>query len=128
MPHLRIEAGRGCRDLFELQGLCDHMRAAMAQMPLFPTAGIRVRGYLADADAVADGSQMFAFVHMELMIGDGRSAADKDAAVTRLYEAARTYLQGPVGDAPFALTLALRELGPHSCKDWNSIRDAIGGD
>ena len=125
MPHLRLEYPSELSSFVDLAAFCDHMRAAMLDVGIFPRAGIRVRGHASDCVSVADGGNHL-FLHMELIIGMGRTEADKDNAIAKLYAAAEASLKPQIGDKTFALSLELREITKFNEKRWNTIRSAIG--
>ena len=126
MPHLRFDHSPGLGPLADLHGFAEHMRTAMVATGLFPLGGIRVRGHEAGVQAVADGSDRWHWLDMELRIGQGRSEADRRRAVEALYAAARAWLEPRLGERPFALSLELREIDPRfSAKAWNSIHATL---
>ncbi|MEO7337999.1 MAG: 5-carboxymethyl-2-hydroxymuconate isomerase, partial [Caldimonas sp.] len=62
----------------DIPGLCkDLSRCLMAQRfegkQVYPTGGIRVRAFAADAHCIADGSLDAAYLHAALTVGAGRS-------------------------------------------------------
>lgn len=124
MPHIRIEYPRALAQIVEMDAFCEHMRDAMAGIPAFPLAGIRIRAHAADATATADG-RPFLFAHLEVIIGRGRDAATKAGIVETLYAAAEAFLKRPVGARPFALSLEIRETTEFSEKRWNTYRAAL---
>lgn len=124
MPHIRIEYPRALAQVVEMDAFCEHMRKAMADIPAFPVAGIRIRAHAADATATADG-RAFLFAHLEVIIGRGRDAATKAGIVETLYAAAEAFLKPMVGARPFALSLEIRETTEFSEKRWNTYRAAL---
>lgn len=127
MPHLRMDYSPGLEALVDVDALCRAMRAAMVARPEFPMAGVRVRAHRAMVAAVGDGGADRHFLHMELMIGGGRSDAAKAATLEALYAAAEACLRPTLDGLPFALSLELRELSAHRINRWNGVRDALGG-
>lgn len=128
MPHLRLEYPAALASVVDMQAFAEAMRAAMVATPVFPAAGVRVRGAAADVAAVADGATDRLFLHMEVMMGRGRDEATREEVARNLYEAAEAHLRPRLADRPFALSLEVRELSAASERRWNTIRDAIGGD
>lgn len=126
MPHLRLEYPAAMAKAVDMQAFAQHMRAAMAAMPVFPVGGIRVRGVAADVAAVADGGDHL-FLHMEAMMGAGRDEATRREVARVLYAAAEAHLAPLLDGRPFALSLEVRELDPIGEKRWNTIHEAVGG-
>lgn len=124
MPHIRIEYPPALAQIVDLDAFCEHMRKAMADIPAFPVAGIRIRAYAADATATADG-RAFLFAHLEVIIGRGRDDATRAGIVETLYAAAEGFLKPLIGDRPFALSLEIRETTAFSEKRWNTYREAL---
>lgn len=55
------------------------MNEALAATGIFPIGGIRSRAHWLDTWQMADGKQDYAFVHMTLKIGSGRSLESREA-------------------------------------------------
>ena len=125
MPHLRFEYPSNLSEIADLPAFAETLREAMIACGIFPRSGIRVRGLPCSPVAVADGGEHL-FIHMELMIGTGRSDAEKEEAVAQIYGAAEDFLRPVIGQRTFALSLELRELSRFNKKSWNAIRSQIG--
>jgi 5-carboxymethyl-2-hydroxymuconate isomerase len=126
MPHLHFEHSAKLGELVDLAAFAQHMRAAIIETGHFPEGGVRVRGFAASSEAVADGDSDRLFLDIEFRIGQGRSEEDRRTVLETLYSAARNWLEPRLGERPFALSMELREIDAgFSIKSWNSIRTAL---
>ncbi|AXX98579.1 5-carboxymethyl-2-hydroxymuconate Delta-isomerase [Profundibacter amoris] len=126
MPHLRFEYSRGLEDLADLDRLAETLRDALVSSGQCPLGGIRVRGFRADHQAIADGAKSYHFLDMVLRLGEGRDAATRAGIADTLYAAAETALRPQVGDVPFILSLEVVEIDSRfSRKSWSTIHAAI---
>lgn len=73
MPHFIAECTDNIREQADLPGLFAKVNEALAATGIFPIGGIRSRAHWLDTWQMADGRQDYAFVHMTLKIGAGRS-------------------------------------------------------
>ncbi len=125
MPHLHFEYSAGLETLADLDGLARILRDALVASGQAPLGGVRVRGFRADHQVVADGGA-YHFLDMELRLGQGRDAATRGAMADTLYAAAEGALRPALGDIPFILSLEVREIDSrYSRKSWSTIHAAI---
>lgn len=73
MPHFIAECTENIREQADLPGLFSKVNEALAASGIFPIGGIRSRAHWLDTWQMADGKHDYAFVHMTLKIGAGRS-------------------------------------------------------
>ena len=126
MPHLRFEYSQGMENLADLDSLAKTLRDALVESGQCPLGGIRVRGFQAEHQAIADGAETYHFLDMVLRLGEGRDAATREAIADTLYAAAQTALRPQVGDVPFILSLEVAEIDSRfSRKSWSTIHAAI---
>lgn len=126
MPHLRFEYSQGLDDLADLDELSKVLRDALVKTGQCPLGGIRVRGFAADHQAIADGVETYHFLDMVLRLGAGRSADIRADISDQIYSAAESALRSQVGDMPFILSLEVVEIDSHtSRKGWSTIHAAI---
>ena len=97
MPHLTILYTPNLESEVDMSGLCRELADTMltiqdeAGKPVYPIGGTRVMAWPAKHFAVADGSREFAFVYLNVRMGQGRSpatvqrAGDMLTAVTHAY-------------------------------------------
>jgi len=120
MPHLRFEYSAGLETLADLDRLADVLRDALMATGAVAVGGIRVRGFRADHQVIADGGP-YHFLDMQ-----GRNEATRAAIADALYAAAEAALRPSIGDLPFILSLELREIDSRfSRKSWSTIHAAI---
>jgi 5-carboxymethyl-2-hydroxymuconate isomerase len=125
MPHLSFEYSRGLGALAEMAGFAAACRDALASTGACPLGGIRVRGFEADVQAVADGGP-YHFCDMVLRLGQGRDAATRGRVADALYAAAEAFLRPALGDIPFILSLEVQEIeSAFSRKSWSTIHAAL---
>ena len=126
MPHLRFEYSRGLEQIADLDRLANVLRDALAGSDAVPLGGIRVRGFRADHQAIADGAGQYHFLDMELRLGAGRDEATRAALADALYRAAEGELRPSLGAIPFILSFELREIDSRfSRKGWSTIHAAL---
>ena len=117
MPHLVILYTANLEPHTDMTVLCralaDTMRAVKdaAGKSVFPTGGVRVLAYPAAHHAVADGSGDHGFVHLNLRMGRGRSAALQQQAGELLAAAASAHFAPLLALRPVGITLQIDE-GP----------------
>ncbi len=79
MPHFIAECTDNIREQADLPGLFAKVNEALAATGIFPIGGIRSRAHWLDTWQMADGKHDYAFVHMTLKIGAGRSLESREA-------------------------------------------------
>lgn len=126
MPHLSFEYSRGLGDLTDLEAFAAVCRDALVATGACPLGGIRVRGFEAGVQAVADGGD-YHFCDVVLRLGQGRDAATRARIADALYAAAEAALRPGLGDRPFILSLEVQEIqSEFSRKSWSTIHTALG--
>lgn len=81
MPHFIAECTDNIREQANLPELFSKVNSALAGTGIFPLGGIRSRAIWLDTWQMADGKHDYAFVHMTLKIGSGRSLEDRQKQV-----------------------------------------------
>ena len=103
MPHFIAECTDNIREQADLPGLFAKVNEALAATGIFPIGGIRSRAHWLDTWQMADGRQDYAFVHMTLKIGAGRSLESRQE-IARWRCAYRAYngheFVGRISEAP----------------------------
>lgn len=128
MPHLGFEYSRGLEDVADLAAFAWACRDALLATGECPLGGIRVRGFRADFQAIADGHDDYHFLDMVLRLGAGRDAETRVRIADQLYATAEAELRPALAGRPFILSLEVMEIPPEfSRKGWSSIHAEIAG-
>lgn len=109
MPHLRLEYSAPLALETDMAALCEALRVALIETGIFPTAGIRVRAFAANAWAMTDGNRDDRFLAMLLTVGEGRSEAALHEAGAHVFAAAKAGLGPLVARGHLALSLDIAE-------------------
>ena len=112
MPHFIAECTDNIRDQADLPGLFAKVNEALAATGIFPLGGIRSRAHWLDTWQMADGKQDYAFVHMTLKIGAGRSLESRQQVGEMLYTLLKDHFAGLMATRYLALSFELDELHP----------------
>lgn len=125
MPHLSFEFSRGLGGLTDLDAFARRCRDALVATGACPLGGIRVRGFEADVQAVADGGD-YHFCDMILRLGQGRDGETRGRIADQLYAAAEAALRPDLDDIPFILSLEVQEIeSAFSRKSWSTIHAVL---
>lgn len=109
-----------------MAGFADACRDALVDTGACPLGGIRVRGFRADVQAIADGTPGYQFLDMVLRLGVGRDEATRSRIADELYAAAEKNLRPQLGGTPFILSLEIQEIDAlTSRKSWSTIHAAL---
>lgn len=112
MPHFIAECTHNIREQADLPGLFAKVNEALAATGIFPIGGIRSRAHWLDTWQMADGQHDYAFVHMTLKIGAGRSLESREAVGEMLFTLIKTHFAALMAERYLALSLELDELHP----------------
>ncbi|URN99838.1 5-carboxymethyl-2-hydroxymuconate Delta-isomerase [Leclercia adecarboxylata] len=112
MPHFIVECTENIRDQADLPGLFACVNEALAATGIFPLGGIRSRAHWVDTWQMADGKQDYAFVHMTLKIGAGRSLESREEVGEMLFALIKAHFADLMAARYLALSFELDELHP----------------
>ncbi|HBM8318436.1 TPA: 5-carboxymethyl-2-hydroxymuconate Delta-isomerase [Enterobacter cloacae] len=112
MPHFIAECTDNIREQADLPGLFAKVNEALAATGIFPIGGIRSRAHWLDTWQMADGNQEYAFVHMTLKIGAGRSLESREAVGEMLFALIKAHFANLMAARYLALSFELDELHP----------------
>ncbi|CAM6307629.1 5-carboxymethyl-2-hydroxymuconate Delta-isomerase [Enterobacter cloacae] len=112
MPHFIAECTDNIREQADLPGLFAKVNEALAATGIFPIGGIRSRAHWLDTWQMADGKQEYAFVHMTLKIGAGRSLESREAVGEMLFALIKAHFANLMASRYLALSFELDELHP----------------
>lgn len=112
MPHFYAECTVNIKDEARLPELFSKVNTALAGTGIFPLGGIRSRAIWLDTYQMADGKQDYAFVHMTLKIGSGRSIEDRKKTGEMLFELITEHFKELAEKRLLALSFTMEELDP----------------
>ena len=112
MPHFIAECTDNIREQADLPGLFTKVNEALADTGIFPIGGIRSRAHWLDTWQMADGRQDYAFVHMTLKIGAGRSLESRQDVGDMLFALIKAHFAALIESRYLALSFAMEELDP----------------
>ncbi|HDT6026731.1 5-carboxymethyl-2-hydroxymuconate Delta-isomerase [Enterobacter cloacae] len=112
MPHFIAECTDNIREQADLPGLFAKVNEALAATGIFPIGGIRSRAHWLDTWQMADGKQDYAFVHMTLKIGAGRSLESREEVGEMLFALIKAHFANLMAARYLALSFELDELHP----------------
>lgn len=125
MPHFHIEYSGNLEELVDMAGLCEAIRAEAAQIETFPTPGIRVRATRVDHYAVADGNPEHGFVDISVRLRGGRPQEVKKEAISRIFQAAKAFLDPAMAQHSIALSAEIRDIDPDLSPKVGTIRNHL---
>lgn len=112
MPHFYAECTENIREEAKLPELFTKVNEALAGTGIFPLGGIRSRAIWLDTWQMADGKHDYAFVHMTLKIGAGRSLEDRQKTGEMLFDLIKTHFADLTAKRLLALSFTMEELDP----------------
>ncbi|EOZ7527402.1 5-carboxymethyl-2-hydroxymuconate Delta-isomerase [Enterobacter quasiroggenkampii] len=112
MPHFIAECTDNIREQADLPALFAKVNEALAATGIFPIGGIRSRAHWLDTWQMADGKHDYAFVHMTLKIGAGRSLESREAVGEMLFGLIKAHFAALMASRYLALSFELDELHP----------------
>ncbi|MDG9879100.1 5-carboxymethyl-2-hydroxymuconate Delta-isomerase [Enterobacter roggenkampii] len=112
MPQFIAECTDNIREQADLPGLFAKVNEALAATGIFPIGGIRSRAHWLDTWQMADGKHDYAFVHMTLKIGAGRSLESREAVGEMLFALIKAHFADLMASRYLALSFELDELHP----------------
>ncbi|PHM64923.1 5-carboxymethyl-2-hydroxymuconate Delta-isomerase [Xenorhabdus stockiae] len=112
MPHFYAECTENIRKEANLPELFAKVNQALADTGIFPQGGIRSRAIWLDTWQMADGKQDYAFVHMTLKIGAGRSTEDCQKVGEMLFSLIKAHFADLMAQRYLGLSFTMEELDP----------------
>lgn len=110
MPHFIAECTQNIKEEADLQGLFAKINQTLADTGIFPLGGIRSRAIFLDTYQMADGKNDYAFVHMTLKIGTGRTEEQKQMAGEKLFAVITEHFKELSDKRLLALSFVMEEL------------------
>ena len=112
LPHFIVECTENIRQRSPYTGLFASVNTALAATGIFPLGGIRSRAHWIDTWQMADGKHDYAFVHMTLKIGSGRSLESRQEVGEMLFDLIKTHFASLMESRYLALSFEIAELHP----------------
>lgn len=125
MPHFILEHSANLTDeSLDLDVLFKRLIDEAVATGIFPLAGIRCRAHNCEHFRIADGTPSFAFVHLNVRIGSGRSEEQKASAAKVLFAVLSEHLSAIYESQGLAISFELTELPVHKFNQ-NNLRDHL---
>lgn len=121
MPHFYAECTDNIRDSAKLPELFSKVNQLLAATGIFPLGGIRSRAIWLDTWQMADGAADYAFVHMTLKIGHGRSLESRKEVGEALFSLIKEHFSLLMAERYLALSFAIEELNPDLNYKQNNV-------
>ncbi|MEQ4531464.1 MAG: 5-carboxymethyl-2-hydroxymuconate Delta-isomerase [Mixta sp.] len=121
MPHFIVECTENIRQQAQLPTLFADVNQLLADSGVFPLGGIRSRAHWIETWQMADGQQDYAFAHMTLKIGHGRSQQELEPVMNALFTLVKNHFAALMERRYLALSLVLEELHPQFNFKQNNV-------
>lgn len=124
MAHFILEYSTNLDDKFNPVSLLGDLIEAAVATGNFPRAGCRGRAHPCSEYYVGDGRADFAFVHLQVRLGAGRSEEEKQTAQEALLAVLNHHLGDLLASQGLAVSCELVEL-PEIKANLNNLRDYL---
>jgi 5-carboxymethyl-2-hydroxymuconate isomerase len=126
MPHLTLDYSGDLTADGDIPGLCREVAACRSAprgegQPVYPTGGVRVRAFAADAWCIADGRIEASYVHAALKVGAGRSEATRRATGDALFAVMKAHFADRFERTGLALSLEMDEFSEAGTWKHNNL-------
>ncbi len=126
MAHFVLEYSSNItRDRLQLQQLFEKLHTAAKETGIFPYKGIRSRAYACQDYRIADGNPEHMFLHLSVLIGAGRTDAEKDQASKAFFAVYEAHFASCFENRGVAMSFEMRELEPVYKFNKNNIQDYL---
>lgn len=128
MAHFIVEHSANLDSaILDLNTLFRALHQAAVDTGIFPLAGIRSRAHCCADYYIADGSPDFAFLHLNVRIGAGRSDDEKQLAAQTFFQVLTEHLNPLYQSQGLAISFELTELPEIYKFNQNNLRDYLAG-
>ena len=127
MPHLMLDHSPNLGPDAEMPALCRKLAQCLISQrdadgkQVYPTGGVRVRAFAADAWCIGDGAEEAAYVHAALKVGAGRPEAVLRSTGDALFEVLKAHFAALYARSGLALSLELGEFGEAGTWKHNNL-------
>lgn len=126
MAHFVLEYSSNItRDRLQLQQLFEKLHTAAKETGIFPYKGIRSRAYACQDYRIADGNPEHMFLHLSVLIGAGRTDAEKEQASKAFFAVYEAHFASCFETRGVAMSFEMRELEPVYKFNKNNIQDYL---
>jgi len=108
-----------------LDALFAKLHQSAIDTTLFPLAGIRSRAHCCNDYRIADGNPSYAFVHLEVKLGAGRSDAEKSSAAEAFFNILSQHLDEIFQKQGLAISFEMNELPVTLKYNKNNLREYL---
>jgi 5-carboxymethyl-2-hydroxymuconate isomerase len=126
MPHLTLDYSGDLTADGDIPGRCRELAACLIAQraegqQVYPTGGVRVRAFAADAWCIADGRIEASYVHAALKVGAGRSEATRRATGDALFAVMKAHFADRFERTGLALSLEMDEFSEAGTWKHNNL-------
>jgi 5-carboxymethyl-2-hydroxymuconate isomerase len=122
MPHTIVEYSDNLAAEGDIPGLLRKIAAKLCDSDgVFPIGGVRVRAYPAHDYVIADGKDYYAFVHIVVKLGPGRSAFFKKRFFGELFDVIKAHFAELMERRYLALSMYVEEVDESGSYKHNNI-------
>lgn len=121
MPHFIVEYSANLEEEINFDDLFKKVHETLGQSGVFPLGGIRSRAIRMDHYRIADGQHDYAFVHMLLKVGSGRSLEIRKEETDKLFKVIEDFFAPIHEKRLLAITFEMQEIDPVLTYKKNNI-------
>lgn len=110
-----------------LQSLFGKLHTAARDSGIFPYKGVRSRAYACHDYRMADGNPNHMFVHLTVLIGAGRTMAEKEGVAKQFFDILHQHFAKCFTERGVAMSFEMKELEPVLKYNANNIQDHLKG-
>lgn len=121
MPHFIVEYSANLEEEINFDDLFKKVHETLGQSGVFPLGGIRSRAIRMDHYRIADGQYDYAFVHMLLKVGSGRSLEIRKEETDKLFTMIEGFFEPIHEKRLLAITFEMQEIDPILTYKKNNI-------
>lgn len=121
MPHFIVEYSANLEEEINFDDLFKKVHETLGQSGVFPLGGIRSRAIRMDHYRIADGQHDYAFVHMLLKVGSGRSLEIRKEETDKLFTMIEGFFEPIHEKRLLAITFEMQEIDPVLTYKKNNI-------
>ena len=126
MAHFVLEYSENIpKEHLLLQALFEKLHSAAESTDLFPFKGIRSRAHACSDFRVADGNPNHIFIHLSVLIGNGRAMEEREHAAKLFFNVLSEHFSSQFDEKGVAMSFEMRELEPVLKYNKNNIQEHL---